>query len=106
MQRAKIEELRSEEEVRAFEEEEEEEEEGEGADDEDEEISIREWLVEEVWNDPALTRSVWNVGKVAFLFGLSVWAFRRFPSFMDPEPWTPELRQFQARMASSYGAYY
>jgi hypothetical protein len=61
---------------------------GEGEYDEEEdeeEITLTQWVVEQVWKDKRTRYQLWNCGKVVFLFGVTVWAMRRFPHFQDPE---------------------
>lgn len=52
---------------------------------EEEEIPVTQWLWELLWEDKVNRYQIFNCGKAVFLFGLTVWAMRRFPNFQDPE---------------------
>merc|ERR1711941_109336 len=54
-------------------------------DEDEEEITLSQYLVELVWKDKRTRYQLWNCGKVIVLFGVTVWAMRRFPHFQDPE---------------------
>lgn len=67
----------------------------------EEEITVTQWLVEQLWKDKQRRYQLWNVGKVVFLFGLTVWLMRRFPHYQDPEKLDPKVvdyMEMQQRM--------
>ncbi len=69
---------------------------------EEEEITVFQWLLEQLWKDKKQRQQLWNVGKAVCLFGATVWAMRTFPHFQDPESFDQNLINFmenQQRMA-------
>jgi hypothetical protein len=71
-------------------------------DEDEEEITLTQYLVETLWKDKRTRYQLWNCGKVVVLFGVTVWAMRRFPHFQDPERLdhkVMEYMDYQQRLA-------